>query len=276
MKIAILTDSAAWLSEQTDAQTNIRILEIPLLLNDQAWSEGQLPAPAKLAELARTRGNMLTEEQIPLTEILALLMQLYGQGFTDVLIIHIAHSISGLGSKLHHLADHNDLPLNVQLFDSRSLGESEGLLVEYAASLVAKGKSLSEILPQLEQRRAQLHTLLLADDLKDLHKMGSIARRHTLSGQLAREKSILKFSQSGELEIILNSPWTKKIIAATTEMIGKKAKQITLAAADKATVRFYRQALTSRLPQLEIKEKIITPTVLAYAGPQAVIISWQN
>lgn len=283
MKIAILTDSAAVIDKQLRQQTNIKVLQIPILLDGVTYTSRDLPAVDQLAALKKATLCTVTEEQIPLSEIKTCVSQLAAAGYTDVICIHLASSISGLGSNLKTFTKNNHLPIKLHLFDSYSLGQAQGDLVKKAAVLIKHGLDVTEVLHGLTNCRQQLHTLVIMEGLKNLRRTGSISNNsHHYSNNMLPQKTVLHFSRTGKLEVLSSSSRNKKIARTIVEKIRKYIptdnfeKQLSILADSTVLLEKYSSYIQAKLPELTLTTDLYTPTVFTFTGPKATLISWHE
>lgn len=279
MKIAILTDSAAMISSKVRSQPNIKVLQIPLSLDGETYYPNELPEVAGLETLREATLNTVTEEQIPLTTISAVTDELQQAGYTDILCIHIASSISGLGSNLSTFAKNCQQPLKIHLFDSHTLGPAEGALVKRALTLITHGLKIADILAELTKYRQKQHTLVIMENLKNLRRIGSISNNaHLFSNNMLHYKTLLHFSENGELEVLMKSSRTKKIATAILNKFRSSASKPELAimADNTMILEKYVSCLKEIMPQLKLVTDLYSPSIFSFIGPQALIISWQN
>ncbi|HIW89162.1 MAG TPA: DegV family EDD domain-containing protein [Candidatus Ligilactobacillus excrementipullorum] len=282
MKTAILTDSAALLPTRLSTATNLKILQIPFTLADQTYYPDQDASVAQLANLQEQAADSLTEAPISLPKITALLTDLQAEGYTDVICIHLAEALSGLGANLRQAVKKASVPLNLHLLDSYSLGAAEGNLVVAAAQLIDQGQEPADIVAHLKKLRHRQHTLLIMDDLKNLRKTGSIARtsRH-LENTLLRRKSLLHFTKNGDLEVLLTSSRTKKILQNVQQRLSDltayaRPQHLSLVTEDPEALADYTAELQAVLPSAQLNSQLSSPTIFAFMGPQTLLLSWSE
>ena len=282
MKTAILTDSAALLPTRLSTATNLKILQIPFTLADQTYYPDQDASVAQLANLQEQAADSLTEAPISLAKITALLTDLQTEGYTDVICIHLAEALSGLGANLRQAVKKASVPLNLHLLDSYSLGAAEGNLVVAAAQLIDQGQEPADIVAHLKKLRHRQHTLLIMDDLKNLRKTGSIARtsRH-LENTLLHRKSLLHFTKNGDLEVLLTSSRTKKILQNVQQRLSDltayaRPQHLSLVTEDPEALADYTAELQAVLPSAQLNSQLSTPTIFAFMGPQTLLLSWSE
>lgn len=282
MKTAILTDSAALLPASLSTAANLKILQIPFTLAEQTYYPDQDASVTQLASLQEQAADSLTEAPISLTEITALLTSFQAEGYTDVICIHLAEALSGLGANLRQAVKKASVGLNLHLLDSYSLGPAEGDLVVVAAKLIEQGQEPAAIVAHLEKLRHRQHTLLIMDDLKNLRKTGSIARtsRH-LENTLLHRKSLLHFTKNGDLEVLLTSSRTKKILQNVQQRLSDltayaRPQHLSLVTEDPEALADYTAELQAVLPSAQLNSQLSSPTIFAFMGPQTLLLSWSE
>lgn len=282
MKTAILTDSAALLPTRLSTATNLKILQIPFTLADQTYYPDQDASVEQLTQWQEQAADSLTEAPISLAQITALLTEFQTEGYTDVICIHLAEALSGLGVNLRQVVKKASVPLNLHLLDSYSLGAAEGDLVVVAAKLIEQGQEPAAIVAHLEKLRHRQHTLLIMDDLKNLRKTGSIARtsRH-LENTLLHRKSLLHFTKNGDLEVLLTSSRTKKILQNVQQRLSDltayaRPQHLSLVTEDPEALADYTAELQAVLPSAQLNSQLSSPTIFAFMGPQTLLLSWSE
>lgn len=138
MKLAIVTDSTAYLSEKQIEDNNIHVIPIPLTIDGQQYEEGvDITTEAFYARLKSAK-TLPTTSQPPLGEVGALYQKLADEGYDTVLSIHLASTISGFVNNLKVIAA--DMKnIKIVPYDSHITVMLMGHLVLAAAKLAAQG-----------------------------------------------------------------------------------------------------------------------------------------
>ena len=190
-KIAIVTDSSAFIP--ASIQTGLDIIVIPLWLiwEDQNLRDGVDIQPAEFYRRLKGSATLPTTAQPTVQEFVDLFNQLANT--SDAIVAVLASSqISGtVDSAKAASAKLPELPIRV--VDSLSSSMGQGLIVLAAARAAAEGGSLDEVVGAAENMRAKAHLLFVVDTLEYLHKGGRISGGKRLLGTALQIKPLLQF-----------------------------------------------------------------------------------
>jgi DegV family protein with EDD domain len=120
--------------------------------------------------------------------------RLAAAGATEILSIHISHKLSAVVDVARQAAKETKT-VQVTVFDSRQLSLGTGFQVEKAAQAANAGRSISDILAQLEAQIARTHVLAALDTLEYVRRGGRMNGAITALGNLLQIKPILKMYQ---------------------------------------------------------------------------------
>lgn len=215
MKIAIVTDSTAVLSKETEESDVLRVLNIPVIID--GVPQFNVPADEFYRRLNESK-EFPTTSQPSLGETLEVYNQLKEEGYDAVISIHISSGISGFFNTLSGIV--RDIEgINIIPFDSRSTSLPMGVMVDAAVSLVKMGKSVDEILAILERMREAQCIYLVVDDLHHLVRSGRLSNGAAIIGSLLKIKPILKFDESGHIVVSEKIRTAKKAYRRTEELV---------------------------------------------------------
>ena len=96
MKIAVVTDSTAYLSAEQIKENDIHIVPIPFILDGKSYDEGIDITTEEFYEKLRTSETFPSTSQPPIGKLIELYESLGDQGYDAVISIHLAGTISGL------------------------------------------------------------------------------------------------------------------------------------------------------------------------------------
>ena len=192
MKIAVVTDSTAYLPQETVEKYNIKVVPIPFIIDGQVYNEGEDISTAEFYEKLRTSETFPSTSQPAVGELIELYQSLGKEGYDTVISIHLASTISGLHQTLVNLADElTDIKLVP--YDSQITVMLMGNLVIEAARLAQAGASLDEILGRLDALRATTNEYFIVDDLQNLVRGGRLSNASAFIGNVLKIKPILTF-----------------------------------------------------------------------------------
>ena len=116
MKIAVVTDSTAYLSEEEVKANNIFVVPIPLILDGQSYREGVDITNDEFYQQLATSSSFPSTSQPPLGELMELYHSLADQGYDTVISIHLTSAISGLMNTVTQLAEEMKDTIQIVLF----------------------------------------------------------------------------------------------------------------------------------------------------------------
>ncbi|MFD0898726.1 DegV family protein [Loigolactobacillus binensis] len=198
MKIAVVTDSASYLTPEQAAANQITVVPITVIFGQHAYKENvDLTTKEFYAKLASEK-ELPTTAQISMGQIQAVYDDLAAQGYEAVISIHLS---SGITSFIPNLQAYlpNITNIKVYPFDSKLTSAAEANQALLAAKLVRAGKSVPEILAALNELRSTQHVDFVVDDLSHLVRTGRLSNTSALLGNMLRIKPILRFNEAGQI-----------------------------------------------------------------------------
>jgi DegV family protein with EDD domain len=196
MKIAIITDSAANLTEEIiKKHKNLYVLPLMIIIDGVNYKD-QIEITAK--EVYERLDTSKVSTSLPsLGDLEELIEQLKKEEYTDILAINLSSGLSGTYNAFR-LVFQNVEGINVTHYDSKTLGGGLGYIVEYALELVKTKKTVLEIIPMLDQLRFKdslaIYTI---NTLKYLKRGGRIGKVEGTVGDLLHVKPVITVSDEG-------------------------------------------------------------------------------
>ena len=146
MKIAVVTDSTAYLTPQEAAENQITVVPIPLVIDGQSYQEGvDITTEEFYDKLAHSKSFPSTSQPS-----IGLLMETYqklaDEGYDAVISIHLTKAISGLLNTITQIAQDMQDTIKIIPFDSHLTVKMMGYLALEAAQLAQAGDDLDDIL----------------------------------------------------------------------------------------------------------------------------------
>lgn len=210
MKLAVITDSSVYLAPEVQANQDLFILDIPIMLDGKSYVEGRNLAIEEFYPMMAKASAFPTTSQPKLAELDILLSQLKDQGYTHVLGLFLSSGISGFWQNIQYLIDeHKDL--SIAFPDTKITSSPMGYMVTQALEMAATGQTFERILAQLEAMIAGTQAFIMVDDLNHLVKGGRLSNGAALLGNLLRVKPILYF-KDGVIEVFEKVRTEKKAL----------------------------------------------------------------
>ena len=190
-KIAIITDSTAYIEEQLRKELNITMLPLNVIFGNESYKEEVEITSEDFYE------KMKVSEQLPTTSQPAIgyFVEAYEQlakDYDQVICIHLSSQISGTYQTSLTAATMVE-GIEVLAFDSELSCMPQGYYVIEAAKMAQQQKSADEILARLNEMKKTMRAYFMADDLSHLHRGGRLNGAQLVVGSILQIKPILHF-----------------------------------------------------------------------------------
>jgi len=196
MKTAILTDSGANLSKEfIKKHKNLFVVPLMILVDGKEFRDGIEISPE---EVYQKLDDHEIKTSLPLlSDLHAVLDDIRKAGFTDVLVINISSGLSGTFNSFR-LAIQEEKDIEITQYDTLTLGGGQGVIVEYALELVAKGLTIEDIIPKLDELRFKdSMAFYTINTLKYLKEGGRIGKVEGTIGNLLHIKPVVTVNDEG-------------------------------------------------------------------------------
>lgn len=220
MKLAIVTDSTAYLKEHIRAHKDLFVIPIPVIVDDQPYEEGVDIGYEEFYQKLKTSKDFPKTSQPVLGEVYELYRSIKEQGYDTVISIHLSEGISGFVRTLTAIKD-DIAGLQVIPYDSMITSVPMGYMVEKALEFSDQGKSLEEILSAIDEIRDTTSAYMIVDDLNNLVRGGRLTNGAAIIGGLLKIKPILTFEE-GKIILAEKIRSLKKALQRTEELIEER------------------------------------------------------
>ena len=192
--IRILTDSASDILPAEAATLGVDVIPLNVTLEDgTVIRDGVDLTPSEYYEHMAGCKKLPTTSQ-PSPELFERFYQDAAAAGDEVLGIFLSHELSGTWQCARLAADLVNVD-NVLFVDSANVCLGEGLLVRLAVQLRAAGKTLVQIVTDLEHAKEHLHLVAAIDDLKYLRKGGRLPAAVAVAGGMLGIKPLITIKE---------------------------------------------------------------------------------
>lgn len=219
MKLAIVTDSSAYLNGRIKDHKDLFIIPIPVVIDGQPFEEGVDIHEDEFYRLLNQSQEFPTTSQPVLGEVITMYQEIQAKGYDTILSIHLSEGISGFVRTLHTIKDEID-GLTIIPYDSTITSLPMGYMVEKALELTDAGKELPEIIAGVDRIRDTTNAYIIVDDLNNLVRGGRLTNGAAIIGGLLKIKPILTFTD-GKIVLYEKIRSLKKALQRTEEIIGQ-------------------------------------------------------
>lgn len=204
---------------------------------------------------------------------------LKADGCDTIIFITISSKMSGIYENAL-LAAKMIEGVDVRVFDSKSVGYIECKMVFAAHEGFKAGKSIDEIMADLEFIRDNNHIYFAVNDLRYLVKNGRLSNAASFFANALKIKPLLEINKEGAVVSVEKIRTFKKAVDRVIEKYmeeteGKDVETFIVHANNPETVKYMRERVQELRPNVgEIKDYLLTPAVGAHSGPGAVTIGY--
>jgi len=272
-KIAIVTDSTAYLPKDFVELHNIRVIPLNIHWDDHTYIDGIDITPVEFYERLEKSSTIPSTSQPSVGDFLQVFKEL-APHYSEIIIPLISSGISGTVDSAKTAASmFSEIP--VEIIDTHSTSAGLGLVVTLIAQAVSDGKNLEEIKKLAEGTIKRLKVFFVVDTLKYLHKGGRIGGASRYFGSALSIKPILYFDDQGKIDALEKVRTKKKATARLVELTvehanGKPVNVGVMHANALEEVKNLRDQLLEQLDCKQIEIYDISPVIGTHVGPGAL------
>lgn len=197
-KIAIVTDSTAYLDVHLAAERGIGVVPLQVVIDGQPFVEGRELGPREIAAALRRHAQVSTSQPAP-RAFLDAYESAAASGATAVVSVHLSGQLSGTTDVARLAA--RDSPVPVQVVDSHTLGMGLGYAALAAAEAADRGLAVDEVAAAARARAVRSTTLFYVDTLEYLRRGGRIGSAQALIGTALAVKPLLTLN-GGAIQLL--------------------------------------------------------------------------
>ncbi len=189
-KIALITDSACDIDDETLSRYDIQVLPFKILYKESEYTDGVDITPQEVYT------NMKTEipksSQPAMEDIEKLYMELERKSYTHVISINISSGISGTVNGVELIS--KEFPtIETFLYDTKSTSVCQGILVKKCGEMIEKGMDFQKIIKSIPELRKKIHLYFVFGTLEYAIKGGRIGKISGTIGDVLNIKPIVSF-----------------------------------------------------------------------------------
>ena len=282
MKIAVVTDSTAYLTEQQVKDHHLFVVPIPVILDGQVYDEGVDITTEEFYQKLKTSETFPSTSQPPLGEMLKLYEDLGNEGYDAVISIHLASTISGFVTTLKNAASTID---NIQVapYDSGITVMLMGYLAMEAARMARDPEvTVDQIIARLDDLKSTMDECFIVNDLQNLVRGGRLSNASAFIGSMLKIKPLLTFdADTNKITAFEKVRSLKKayaraeqIFAETAERVDYPLRALIIHASDEPAAIAWRDKLQANYPDLPIDISYFGPVIGTHLGEKAIALAW--
>ena len=218
MKLAVITDSSAYLSAETLQREDLYVLDIPVNIDGEEYVEGiNLTAEEFYQKMAQA-SELPKTSQPSIAKLDEILTSLKEQGYTHALGLFLSSGISGFYQNIQYMIDEYE-GLTIAFPDTLITSAPLGIMVESVFNWRDQGDDFAIIQDKLAIQISHTSAFIMVDDLDHLVKGGRLSNGAAILGNLLSIKPILYFNDQGVIEVYEKVRTEKKATKRLIEII---------------------------------------------------------
>lgn len=213
MKVAVVTDSTAYLPGDLAASHQVRVVPLHVVISGTSHEEGRDISSADVAQALRSFRPVSTSRPSP-AAFLQVYADLAQSGADHIVSVHISGAMSATLSSAQTAGQESPIPVTV--VDSRSIGMAMGFAVLAAAEVAAAGADPDQVAQVARDHAAAAAVVFYVDTLEYLRRGGRIGKAAALMGSALAVKPLLTM-RDGQIEALERVRTTSKALARMRE-----------------------------------------------------------
>ncbi|MDV6377124.1 DegV family protein [Sporosarcina sp. GW1-11] len=269
-KIHIVTDSTAALTDELIKQHNIHVVPLTLQINGKSYTDGVDLSPVQFLDLMRESKELPKSSQ-PAVGVFQTLYDELGADGNPILSIHMTGGMSGTVKSAEAAAQASSA--NVTVVDSMYISHALTFQVLEACRLAEEGKTVEEIVKELDSVRKRSSLFVVVDVLDNLVKGGRIGKGKAMFGSLMNIKPIATL-KDGVYTPVAKVRSHKQVVTYLLdefkkETAGKVIRSVGIAHANGLSMA---EPLKKKIEEMGIPVKLsfTTPIISTHTGEGAI------
>jgi len=280
-KVAIVTDSTAYLPEECLKQYNISVTPLSVIWGEEVYLDGVDILPGEFYNRLPDAKVMPTTSQVTPAVMQSTFQSLLEQGY-DVLGIFISSKISGTVQSAIQARDMlPEASKKIAILDSFWTTMAMGLPVLTAARAAQSGESLAECRRVAENACAQSGVLFVVETLEFMRRGGRIGGAQALLGTMLNIKPVLEM-RDGRIEAVEKVRTKQKALQRMLDVVadrlaGKTNIRLAVSHANsEVDALSLLETARARLDPVETLCVPLSPTVGSHVGPGTVALNYMS
>lgn len=185
--IKIICDSMSDLTKEQVEKYDIEVLPLTIILEDKEYRDGIDIELDEFYKILKDKKVYPKTSQVTYGQFKTVFDKYIAEGKT---IFYIAASANATGSYQSAVMAKNDTDGEIYMYDASNLSFGAGIFVLRAAELIEQGKSIEEVMTELDLIKEKQSLIFAIDSLNHLQKGGRISSTKAVLGNILNVKPI--------------------------------------------------------------------------------------
>jgi DegV family protein with EDD domain len=275
--LMVCTNSAI---DYIDHDVDVRVVRSTILLGDHEYVDYEELTADKFYDMLEEDQSLFPRTSMASTgKMLEFYQSLKDEGCDTILFVTISSKMSGIYENAMIAKKMID-GVDIHIFDSKSVGYIECMMIFKANEGYKAGKSIEEILDDLKYIRDNNKIYFAVSDLRYLVKNGRLSNAQAFMANILKIKPLLEIDKEGKVVSIEKIRTFKKAVNRVIDKFLEETKDFEVEpfiihANNPETAAYIREKVLEARPQYkEINDYLLTPAVGAHSGPKAITIGY--
>lgn len=275
-RIAIVTDSTAYLPAEMVERYNITVVPLKLNWEGDTYEDGVDLTTDEFYKRLSKSSSLPTTSQPPTQEFVQIYEAL-APNCDGIIVLLISAGISGTVASAQAAAAQFK-KVHVEVVDSLGTSGALPLIVMAVAKAIEEGKQLIDVKEIAEKVALDTETYFVVDTLKYLHKGGRIGGASRFLGSALSIKPILYLTKEGKIDALERVRTRRKALKRLVELVVNKAAgnpaHVAIIQADSLDKAIKLQEdLKTKVACKDIAIYEISPVIGTHVGPGSIGVS---
>lgn len=191
-KIALITDSACDIDEETLRKYNIHVLPFKIIYKEHEYTDGIEITPQEV--YANMKTEIPKSSQPSMEDIENLYKKLEAENYTHVISINISSGISGTVNAVEFISRQYPA-INTFVYDTKSTSVYQGIIIKKCGELIKEGMSFEKLKKAIPEMKKKVHMYFVFGTLEYAIKGGRIGKISGTIGNILDIKPIVSFDE---------------------------------------------------------------------------------
>jgi len=278
MKIAVVTDSTAYLTAEIRKRHHIHMLPLVVNIGEKSYEEEIDLVAEDFYALMKSSEDFPKSSQ-PAVGGMHQLYEELAKEHDAIISVHLSSGISGTYQNVAALS--REYPeLNIHPFDSEISCYVQARFVLEAARLAAAGIEPGQIIARLDHMKKRSRAYFMVDDLMNLQRGGRLSGGAAVIGSIMKIKPVLHFSDK-KIVVFEKIRTNARALRRIEELLGQTASKTDYPII--ATVihgnipekgQDWLEHLQGKFPDIRFELSYFGPVIGTHLGEGALGLTW--
>ncbi|MBT2688174.1 DegV family protein [Bacillus sp. ISL-47] len=278
-KIAWITDSTAFLTQELLNHPDVYVVPLTITFGEESYEDGVDLTTEQLYSRIRAEKEVPKTSQ-PSAGRFAELFEKLKSEYDSAVSVHISSKLSGTLNSCLSGAELAEFP--VTGVDSKCMSFAITTLIQKGLMLANNDMPAHKIAEILQNEANKSENYILLGSLEQFYKGGRMSGTQYLLGSILKIKPIIRINRDGEFELFDKVRSEKKAIKRMIELLGDSYSKHTIPQVQimhgnvEGKANELAEEIKSAFPRLDIFIGEISSTIAAHAGEGTLAVIWHN